>query len=504
MAELKNNTKNWRIKNMKKLCSALLMVSMITVTACSSNTTTSSAPAQAPAQKQAANKEPVTITMALKTDAEFAINLVKEIEKGMNAEGHNIKIELVQVQAGTYSEKLGLLLQTGNIPDMMYFQGGDYQFAITQKILEDLSPYIEKSKFLKASMTPYNLERIKNYPYLVYPFPTETTVPVVRQDWFNKTTSGAALLKDPTIDNYYTFFKELKEKNGSKYVYTIPGILDELDTTFSQAFGLTSSWIKEDGKFSFGVTTKLGLNKLEFYAKLYKEGLLDPEFLVKKFDTKEKAFYDGVAGVMAGRQGGTIKIYHNKSTAQNGEAGKLMVLPPAKGVAQGYSPIDVSKESRGFAISKLSKNKELAFAVLDYMGSPKGLMLDLVGVEGQEYTITNNKIKFTEKGAAWYSTFVGNSINFKREADFDPSTPFMPEPQKKSLEIVKEMSSKDNVFVIPNELAVKWLAAETVYKEFAADMVTGKKTAANFAKFVQDWNAAGGKEVTEYANKTLK
>ena len=60
---------------------------------------------------------------------------------------------------------MGLLLQSGNIPDLIYFQGGDYQFAMTQKILEDLTPYIDKSKYVKASMNPYNKERMKNYPY---------------------------------------------------------------------------------------------------------------------------------------------------------------------------------------------------------------------------------------------------------------------------------------------------------------------------------------------------
>ncbi|MNW17373.1 hypothetical protein D3C71_2165470 [compost metagenome] len=57
---------------------------------------------------------------------------------------------------------------------------------------------------------------------------------------------------------------------------------------------------------------------------------------------------------------------------------------------------------------------------------------------------------------------------------------------------------------MPADLAAKWDAAVAVYKGFAADVVTGKKTVADFDKFVEQWHAAGGKDVTEYANKTIK
>ncbi|WP_079911992.1 extracellular solute-binding protein [Paenibacillus sp. 32352] len=485
---------------MKKMFTLMAAGLMVVTTACSSGDTK----APADSAQGASGQQPVTITIVDK-DLTPDDKLLKGIEEGMKAEGKNVKLQIVPVQSGTYSEKLGLLLQSGNIPDLIYFQGGDYQFAVTQKILEDLTPYIEKSTYVKASMNEYNKERTKNYPYLVWLSPTSNSVPVVRQDWLNKTASGKDLLANPTIDNYYTFLKEVKDKNGAKFAYTTAGTLDELDATFGQAFGLTSTWIKgSDGKYAFGKTTSFEKDKLEFYAKLYKEGLLDPEFLTKKWDTKEKAFYDGQAAVIAGTQGKVIDIYNNKTMSQNGANAKIMPLPPAKGKGQGYTPVDVSKESRGFAIGKTSKNKEMAFAVLEFLASPKGQMLDKLGVEGEQYKIVDNKIKLTDKFAEWYARFVESTVNFKPDKEFDPSTPYLSEPAAKSLEMMASMSSKDNSFIIPAELAAKWDACNALYKEFAANVVTGKKSIADFDKFVQDWNAAGGKEMTEYANKTIK
>lgn len=495
---------------MKKILFTLVAMMMLVTTACSSGgdkaasetpaaTTTGTA---TPAPK--ANADPVTIKIV---DKDFLPDdpLIKGIEEGMKAEGKNVKIEVVPVQSGTYSEKLGLLLQSGNIPDLIYFQGGDYQFAMTQKILEDLTPYIDKSTHVKAAMSPFNQERTKNYPYLVWLSPTTTKIPVVRQDWFDKTASGKELLANPSADNYYNFFKEVKEKGGAKFAYTVPGDLEEIDTLFAQSFGLTSTWIKgADGKYAFGKTTEFEKNKLDFYAKLYKDGLLDPEFLTKKWDTKEKAFYDGDAAVIAGTQGKVIDLYNQKSTKQNGATAVVMPLPAAKGVGQGYSPIDVSKEGRGFAIASTSKNKDMAFAVLEFLASPKGQMLDKLGVEGVQYQIADGKIKLTEKSAEWFARFVDSNVNFKPDKEFDPSTPFLSAPAYKSLEMVASMSTKDNTFIMPAELASKWDACVALYKEFAANYVTGKKSAADFDKFVQDWNAAGGKDITEHANKTIK
>ncbi|TXK80070.1 extracellular solute-binding protein [Paenibacillus sp. N3.4] len=484
----------------------------VVTTGCTSNSSTNATPTPAATKATTSaapvSTEPVTITLVDKdfpSDDPGTALLIKGIEDGMKAEGKNVKLKIVPVQSGTYSEKLGLLLQSGNIPDLMYFQGGDYQFGVTQKILEDLTPYIEKSTNVKASMTDFNKERMKNYPYLVWLAPINSKVPVVRQDFLDKTTSGKEAVANPTVDNYYTFFKELKEKTGAKYVYTTAGDIDELDVMFGQAFGLTSTWVKgSDGKYVFGKTSSFEKDKLEFYAKLYKDGLLDPEYLTKKFDTKEKAFYDGQAAIISGTQGKVVDIYNTKQTSQNGATAKIVPLPPAKGKGQGYTPVDVSKESRGFAISSTSKNKDMAFAVLEFLASPKGQLLDKVGVEGEQYTIVDNKIKLTDKFASWYPHFVESTFNFKPGKEFDPSTPYLSAPATKSLEMFAAMSTKDNAFIMPADLAAKWDACTALYKEFAANVVTGKKTVADFDKFVQAWNAAGGKEITDYANKTIK
>ncbi len=505
---------------MKKFISVFLasafMISTFAACGGGNDTQTSQEPATSAAESSApadsAKAEPsgeeITLSIVNKDmlpDDPVIVGFFDRVSEAMKPLGYNIKFKIESVQSGTYSEKLGLLLQSGTIPDIIYFQGGDYQFAKTQNILEDLTPYVEASTHVKASMSKFNVERMKNYPYLLWLNPTRTAVPVVREDLFNKTESGKALLADPTTDNYYNFLKELMEKAGVKYGTTTAGTIEDLDAIFDQAFGNSKTWHKnDDGTYTYFRLTEAEKNKLDYYAKLYKDGLLDNEFLTKKWDTKEKSFYDGESGVIAGTQGKVIDIYNTKAVGQNGEAAKLIVLPPAKGVAQGYKPIDISKEDRGFAISAVSEHKDAAFAVFEFMASPEGQILDKLGEQGVHYDVADNKIKLLPAFAEWYERFWGTTINFNPETPFDETTPFLSQSAQDSLKMVEQFGTEDNAFVLPAELSGKMDAAKAIYDEYATDVITGKKTTADFDDFVKRYLENGGKDIADYANQNLK
>lgn len=500
---------------MKKIFSLIIMVfiSISTLTNCSNPSTndgedTTSNVSDISDSTSSSSDEPITLKFVGKEvdpEDETTKKFFEETSKGMKLKGINVNFEIVSVQSGTYSEKLGLLLQSGEIPDIIYFQGGDYEFAMTQGILEDLSSYVNKSTAVQASMNEYNKERLSNYPYLLWLSPTITPVPVVRKDFFENTETGKTLLENPTADNYYEFLKEVKEKNDAEYAVTVAGDLNELNTIFDQSFGLGTTWVKgSDGKYIYGRVSEFEKEKLAYYAKLYEEGLLDNEYLTKLWDTKESAFYDGDAAIISGTQGKVIDLYNSKSIAQNGKDAELMVLPPAKGEAQGYNPIDISKESRGFAISKTCENKDAAFAVLEYFTTDDGQILDKLGFLGEHYVMEDGKMKLTDKFAEWYPRFWNSITDFKALDNIDPSTPYISKPGGESLSNVEEYGTKDNAFIIPEDLVTEWDACLSIYKEFTADVVTGKKSIDDFDEFVEEFNNAGGKQVTEYANTVLK
>ncbi|MDQ6421491.1 extracellular solute-binding protein [Paenibacillus sp. LHD-117] len=501
---------------MKKI-TLLLIIAMfaMVMAACSSNSNTPGngnepAPSETGTSDPSANADPVTLKIVYKDEGTanpVSVKFFQELEKALKKdEGLNVKFELVDLAQGSYAENLNLLLLGGTIPDIIYFQGGDQQIS-EQGLLEDLTPYIEKSTYIKDIIMPHNQTRMESYPYLLWIKPLASKTPVVRADWLNAMGSSKALLENPTVDNYYAFFKELVEKKpgGGKpsYALTAAGDITEINFIFNSAFGLDTTWLKkDDGTYEYSKVSQQEKEKLTFYNKLYKEGLLDPQFITKQWDTKEDAFYKGEAGVITGTAGKIIDLYDGRMKELNGDDANLVVLPPAKGVAQGFGATDVTKESRGLAISSQSKHKDVAFKVFDYMASPKGQMLDRLGFENEHYTVKDGQIELNDKYyKEWYARF-WEPLEMKSETPL--KTPLLGEPGSKSLQAASDFYTADNGFIIPEQFIANWDAMNNLYKEYSTDFITGKRDLSEFDKFVEAWNAAGGTDITKYANENIK
>ncbi|MDP2791511.1 MAG: extracellular solute-binding protein [Rectinemataceae bacterium] len=427
------------------------------------------------------------------------------IEKAMADAGTPVDIEIVKTPSGNYAEKVGLMIMSGDVPDLIYFQGGDEKLAM-QGILEDLRPWVDKSKYFKGLMDAHSVTRLENYPYLVWIAPPRVRTPVMRRDWYESLPSAKAVMTNPTVDTYYALFKDLVAKKGAAYGICVTGAtngIEELDAIFDAAFGNTSTWMKgADSKWFYARSSVNEKAKLEFYAKLYKEGLLDPEYLTKKWDSKEQVFYEGKAGIVPGVAPGSVDVYVNKMIKAQGT--DLVALPPAKGKAQGLTPfVDVTKETRGFAIPTSSKVKAAAFAILDFMWSPEGLKIAKLGMPGLHYVDDGKQYVLTDKYPEWYNGWFGDSFN-----GFNPdkplSRPIMTKSAVEAGAMAKKYMMPDKNFLVPEQYITNWDAMNNLYKEYAADIVTGKKPISAFDEFVAKWNKAGGVELTAYANKTLK
>jgi putative aldouronate transport system substrate-binding protein len=490
---------------MKKLGLFLFSILLIfTMAACSNDKASDTS---APAKKDGKT----VIRVAFKDDGPSnpaAVKYYNELAKALKKdENLNVEFKLVEVPQGDYAEKLNLLLSSGDIPDLIYFQGGDQPIA-DQKLLVDLNPYIQKSKYIKNILQPYNKDRLKNYPYLLWIKPLDQKTPVIRKDWFDKMTTSKALMDNPTPDNYYAFLKELvtnppgAAKKPANAI-TVAGDISELDSIFKMAFGINQTWLKNsDGSYVYSKVSNQEKELLTYYNKLYKEGILDPQYLTKQWDTKEKAFYDGNVGVITGTNGKVIDLYNGKMKQVNGSQAELVVLPAAKGKYQGFGATDVTKESRGLAISSQSKNKDLVFKILDYLASPKGQMLDRLGYENEEYKVVDGKIELTDQYYnGWYARY-WEPLNYQPEKPL--KTPLLSAPATKSQEMVNAAYTKDNNFIIPEQYVANWDAMENLYKEYSTDFITGKRPLSDFDKYVEEWKKAGGDELTKYANDKLK
>ncbi|QCR33227.1 extracellular solute-binding protein [Lysinibacillus sp. SGAir0095] len=448
------------------------------------------------------------ITIAYKDDgpsSEASVKYYDALEVALKEHRDlDIDFNIVEIAQGDYAEKLNLLLYSGEIPDIIYFQGSDEQIA-AQGLLEDLTPYIEGSEYLKDILYEHNVTRLENYPYLLWVKPINHKVPVVRTDFIDQLTASESLLANPTPENYKAFFQEMVDKGLSEYGITVAGDIAELDFIFNRAFGVTSTWLDDgNGGYVYKKVSDAEKEKLAFYAKLYADGLLDKQYLTKQWDVKEDDFYTNKAGVIVGTNGKVIDLYNTRTVAVNGESAQLTVLPSASGVSSGYAATSVTKEPRGLAISSQSANKNIAFEILDFLASPEGMKFDLLGYEGEQYNIENNEIVLTDKFySEWFSRFwEPQTVNL--ETPLSSETPLLSPPGQASTNAVVDTYVADNDFTIPEEYFSQWDAMENLYKEYAADIITGKMSIDEFDTFVEEWYSAGGEDITKLANETIK
>ncbi len=448
-------------------------------------------------------EDPVHVTYLCKDvvpSEEAVIDLFDRIEKAMAEKGIFVDLEVLESPAGKYADVVPIAFRTEQInPDIIYFQGGDLPIS-QEGLLEDLTEYIAGSENVNNIIGAHSVEALKSYPYLLWLAPGRVQIPLIRKDHFEQLDSAKKVLEDPTVENYYAMFKEMKEKELCEYSITTDGGIIKLDNVFNHAFGVTATIVKDGDNWVYSAATDAEKEKLAFYAKLYAEGLLDNEYVTKQWDTMEQAFYEGKACFVAGTAGDVVNVYNNKMIQTNGAETELIALPPASGVSQGYKSLDVSKESRGFAINAYSEVKDAAWAVLDFMAGPEGRIFDKLGLEGVHYTMDGDKYVLTERYPEWWAKFwpTVNGLDLEKvEGEV------LTAPALDSLEKAGQYFAADVNVILPEDLLPLKDAMDMLYTEYSTDIIRGVRPIEDFDEFVAKWNEAGGTQITEYLNTVL-
>ncbi|GAA3413789.1 extracellular solute-binding protein [Paenibacillus hodogayensis] len=225
---------------------------------------------------------------------------------------------------------------------------------------------------------------------------------MIRKDWLDRLG-----LREPTnLDEWYAVLKAFKEHdpNGNGLADEIP-LLPDTGLRGLMLFGSSVGhhlfysegfYPDADGKVKYEWLSPETKRLVEWWRRLYGEGLLAPDFLTKTPDS----FVSEVAGGRVGALNGFLNT-RSKYESGNREAGYPgseweMTAPPGglgrDGFYEIYGPI-----SSWFGISASSPSPELAIRWLDYIyASEEGSRIINFGVEGLSFTMSDGKPKFTE------------------------------------------------------------------------------------------------------------
>ncbi|MBX9362477.1 extracellular solute-binding protein [Streptomyces sp. WAC04114] len=409
----------------------------------------------------------------------------------------------------TYDEKLGAVLASSDLPDVVVIpswnMGGKIPSAIISKFA-DLGPYLSGDAIKKYP----NLAAVPSgaWQYSIFggklrglPQPAPAVpgiVPFYRQDVFDE--EGYELPKSP--DEFLALAKEISRPGAKVWA------CDDMKWSAFQFFGVLSGsekplgWNLADGKMVYRVETEEYLEALEWVRKLYAAGVVHPDARA-------------VQGTAADRfTAGQVLIYNDnisswwgKMAEQAGQKTDFRISGMDIFGADGGDPVLWAGSPAGifaFVNKKASKAVvEDVLAAADVTAAPYGTkeyMLTNYGVEGTHYTVEDGVPTKNDKG----NQEVINAYVMLAGPAPTIAHPDLPDIAKEQVEWQQRMGAftkKSTFWGMQITEPARYTNLSNDFEQLEDDTVRGRKKISDVQQAVSDWKKQGGDKLRDWYQK---
>jgi len=545
------------MKNKKAILS-ILLVSALLLTGCGGKNSGGSKEAAATRNGDGKYEPAITITIAKQLDENTGrYGDGEDINKNpmtvLTEEKLGIKMEttLLGGDAGNYDTKLRLAL-TGSeeLPDVFPVYG-------TQMIADMIES--GRVKAIDDDIEKYMPERLKEiydkYPQSFYPVTkdgktygiacapalTEGQVMIIRQDWLDKLG-----LKAPTnMEEFEAVIKAFTENdpdgNGKAdtYGFTYQGdsiynsgwVADPV-TLFSVNTGkhIPGSWQEdESGNLTYGSIDEGNKKTLERMAGWHKNGWIFQEAAATGAWDAMNQFTEGKAGIFIGRPWAINSVRDVTSVAPEA------VIKAYPNILQdnGEPTYQAAQINDGWLMfNKDFNNMEAFFTYYDWLYDAAFGTGDFQYgyLENYDYDVVGDKVVFDSKlfDPALTDPFMpGKSTVMKNAPALDSMQAYADVKEGKEAQSSAQIRATADFETAPDmaegyalanahrdellpnlfngeptaTMKKKWEQLQTMEKQVYTNIIYGKETLEAFDKFVQDWKAQGGDEITKEINE---
>lgn len=413
----------------------------------------------------------------------------------------------------TYDEKLGAVLASSDIPDVVVMPGwnlnGKIPGAINAKFA-DLGPYLSGDKVkdypnLAAVPTEAWQRGIFGGRLRAIPMPASYVTdiaPMYRKDIFDK--KGYSVPKSP--DEFLSWAKEATDAKSKVWA------CDDMKWTAFNIFSVFPGsdkalwWNMVDGKLVNRIETEEYLEALEWTRKLYAAKVVHP---------------DAVSGKAGGNSGnrftaGEVLVYNNNISdwwgkmseqhAQNPdfEMAAFDIFGPDGGDPKLWAvqPANIFT----FISKKASKQQIKDFlALCNFCAAPYGtkeFMLTAYGVEGTDYETKKGLPVKTTQGVNEVNgafDYTGNPAAYVAYPDFPDVTKGMVEWQQRMGAFTRKTSFFGLTITEPN----RWANLADSFEQLEDDVVRGRKKISDVQQAVSDWKSKGGDDLRDWYKNLL-
>lgn len=450
------------------------------------------------------------------------------------------------VDSSTYNQKVNLAITSGDLPDVMIVSSKSQLMQLVENdLIADLTGLPEQY-FSDYVLDIYNSYADKGFGSCtfdgkVYAIPNlaagySYSYLWVRKDWVE--ACGAEM--PTTMDDVVALAKLFMEKDpghngegktiGIAVNTKVAGVynnLGNIDPLFHYFGAFPRQWVRgEDGKIVYGSVTEEMKTALSFVSGLYKDGIIDPEFVVRTSDDFNALLLSGRCGIFFGPWW-MPDWPLNSSKTNNPECDWVPVLAPLceDGTFNAYK----QDESETWAvIRKDYAHPEAAFKVLNQI---------YVGMRGFDPSVHEFYPDLDIHWTVWplpillnyddenvtAAHLIQDALDKHDPTGLDPQNTSFYEQSLLWLENKDEsawhtymarvpasiLAGSDNVRFVDNiypartdTMELKMAQLEKIEDETILKTIMGEKSIDEFDAFVNAWYSQGGQEITDEVNAT--
>lgn len=202
---------------------------------------------------------------------------------------------------------------------------------------------------------------------------------------------------EPTLDGYYDLFKKLQAAAGEGfYAYSthIPGLFD-LQPWFASVDMKLGFARHEDGSLYIPIATEAAIPVWEWLAKLYAEGLMDPDALTNTTGDMRNKMLAGQTGAVVD-WAAWVGLYNTRAPENYPDVINAVPMGGTKNTNGDYMLL--RGDPSIWAVPVNAANPEGALKVLEFIATQEGGELLSIGIEGHDWNLVDGKVELTEIG----------------------------------------------------------------------------------------------------------
>ncbi|MGW1783639.1 extracellular solute-binding protein [Streptomyces sp. NPDC002143] len=420
------------------------------------------------------------------------------------------KITWQNQDGNTYGQKLGAVLASSSIPDMVVVPGwelvGKIANAVTAKFM-DLGPYLAGDtvkKYPNLAAIPSDAWRMGIFGGALrgIPMPAATAsfiVPYYRKDIFDK--KGYSVPKSP--DEFLSWAKEATSAKAKVWA------CGDMNWTAWNIFGVrpsgTLGWnIGSDGKLTYRVEQPEYLEALEWTRKLFDAGVVHPDDKARSGDAGQRF------------TAGQILVFNNDMSTWYGKTAEQAAANPdfvIEGMdifgADGGDPSLTAAQPAGiWSMIRKGASKttiENALAAADFAAAPYGTkerMLVDYGVEGTHYTVKDGVPVKTDLGN---SEVINAWVMLSAPAAYY-AHPDFPEIARKQVEWQQRMGAfmkKTSTYGMNIVEPTRYANLSSQFEQLEIDYVRGNRKLSDVQAAISTWKSSGGDKLRDWYKQLI-